>query len=174
VRIDRQEEGQVRAEKVAHLSQRYGRLKQEIEKLKAMEKVLADAPDGQISLTDPDARAMSTSARNSGLVGYNAQCVVDTETHIIVTHEVTNKGFDRDQFSPMAMAAKDALGHDTLHAFADKGVFQRRRDCRLRQGGDHGDHAVPGDLGQSQERHVCEGRLQIRRRPRHLYLPDRR
>jgi transposase len=123
VRIDRQEEGEVRAEKVAHLSQRYGRLKQEIEKLKAMEKVLADVPDGQISLTDPDARAMATSARNSGLVGYNAQCAVDTETHIIVTHEVTNKGFDRDQLSPMAMAAKDALGRDTLHALADKGYF---------------------------------------------------
>ena len=34
-----------------------------------MNKALADAPDGQISLTDPDARAMATSARNSGLVG---------------------------------------------------------------------------------------------------------
>ena len=50
------------------------RIKQEIEKLKAMDKALADAPDGQISLTDPDARARATSARNSGLVGYNAQC----------------------------------------------------------------------------------------------------
>lgn len=90
-----------------------------------MDKALADAPDGQVSLTDPDARAMATSARNSGLVGYNAQCAVDTETHIIVTHDVTNKGFDRDQLSPMAMAmaAKDALGRDKLHALADKGYY---------------------------------------------------
>lgn len=123
VRIDRQEEGEARAEKVAHLAQRYGRLKEEIEKLKAMDKALADAPDGQISLTDPDSRAMATSARNSGLVGYNAQCAVDTETHIIVTHDVTNKGFDRDQLSPMALAAKDALGRDKLHALADKGYY---------------------------------------------------
>lgn len=57
VRIDRQETGEARAEKVAHLAQRYGRLKQEIAKLKAMGEALADAPDGQISLTDPDARA---------------------------------------------------------------------------------------------------------------------
>ena len=57
-----------------------------------MDKALADAPDGQISLTDPDACAMATSVRNSGLVSYNAQCAVDTETHIIVTHDVTNKG----------------------------------------------------------------------------------
>ncbi|MDR9395144.1 MAG: IS1182 family transposase [Roseovarius sp.] len=123
VRIDRQEEGAVRAEKVAHLAQRYGRLKQEIEKLKAMEEALVDAPDGQISLTDPDARAMATSARNSGLVGYNAQCAVDTETHIIVTHDFTNKGFDRDQLSPMALTAKKALGRDKLHALADKGYY---------------------------------------------------
>ena len=122
VRIDRQEEGEPRAGKVAHLAQRYGRLKQEIGRLKAIDKALADAPDGQISLTDPDARAMATSARNSGLVGYNAQCAVDTETHIIVTHDVTNKGVDRDQLSPMAIAAKEALGRDDLHALADKAI----------------------------------------------------
>jgi len=120
VRIDRQETGEARAEKVAHLAQRYGRLKQEIAKLKAMGEALADAPDGQISLTDSDARAMATSARNSGLVGDNAQCAVDTETHIIVTHDVTNKGFDRDRLSPMALAAKEALGRDTLHALAER------------------------------------------------------
>jgi hypothetical protein len=91
-------------EKVAHLAQRYGRLKQEIERLKAIDKARADAPDGQISLTGPDARAMATSARNSGLVGYNAQCAVDTETHLIVSHDVTNKVFDRDQLSPMAFS----------------------------------------------------------------------
>ena len=82
VRIDRQEEGEARAGKVAHLAEQYGRLTQEIEKLKEMDKAWADAPDGQISLTDPDARAMATSARNSELVGYNAECAVDTETHI--------------------------------------------------------------------------------------------
>ncbi len=123
VRVDRQEEGEARTEKVAHLAQRYGRLKQEIERLKSMDKALADAPDGQISLTDPDARAMVTSARNSGLVGYNVQSVVDVETHIIVSDNVTNKGFDRDQLSPMAIAAKEALGREDLQDFADKGYF---------------------------------------------------
>lgn len=84
----------------AHLAQRYGRLKQEIEKLKAMEYALADAPEDQISLTDPDARAVAASARNSGLVGYNAQCAVDTGIHIIVTHDATNKGFDSLALAP--------------------------------------------------------------------------
>lgn len=123
VRIDRQEEGEARAERVQHLGRRYGRIRQEIARLKEMDKALADAPDGQISLTDPDARAMATSARHSGLVGYNVQNVVYTETHIIVTHDVTNQGFDRDQLSPMAVAAKEALGRDDLHANVDKGYF---------------------------------------------------
>lgn len=123
VRIDRQEDGEARAEKVENLGRRYGRIRQEIQRLKAMEQALADAPDGQISLTDPDARAMATSARRSGLVGYNAQAAVDTETHLIVSHDVTNQGFDRDQLSPMATAAKRALGRDDLHAIADKGYF---------------------------------------------------
>jgi hypothetical protein len=66
---------------------------------------------------------MATSARHSGMVGYNVQSAVDTETHIIVMHEVTNQGFDRDQLGPMATAAKEALGRDDLHAIADKGYF---------------------------------------------------
>jgi transposase len=122
-RIDRQEEGEARAEKVARLARRHDRIRQEIQRLKAMEQTLAEAPDGQISLTDPDARAMATSARRSGLVGYNAQVAVDTETHLIVTHDVTNQGFDRDQLVAMVTAAKTALGRDDLHAIADKGYF---------------------------------------------------
>uniref|UniRef100_UPI002626E08A transposase n=1 Tax=uncultured Jannaschia sp. TaxID=293347 RepID=UPI002626E08A len=105
------------------LARRYGRIRQEIARLKAMDEALTDAPDGQISLTDPDARAMATSARHSGLVGYNVQNAVDTETHLIVAHEVTNQGFDRDQLSPMARAAKTALKREGLHAIADKGYF---------------------------------------------------
>lgn len=123
VRIDRQEAGEARAEKVAHLARRYGRIRQEIARLQAMEKALTDTPDGQVSLTDPDARAMATSARHSGMVGYNVQSAVDTETHLIVAHEVTNQGFDRDQLSPMAIAAKTALDREDLNTIADKGYF---------------------------------------------------
>lgn len=126
VRVDRQEEGEVRAEKVAHLARRYGRIRQQIQSLQAMDRALAEAPDGQISLTDPDARAMATSAKNSGMVGYNAQMAVDTETHLIVAHNVTNQVHDRDLLAPMAQAAKDALQRDDLHALADKGYFSGR------------------------------------------------
>ena len=68
VRIDRHEAGEARTEKVDNLGQRYARVKREIQRLQAMEAHLEDAPDRQVSLTDPDARSMATSARNSGLV----------------------------------------------------------------------------------------------------------
>ena len=48
------------------------------------------SPDQQISLTDPDLRSMATSGRGSGVVGYNVQVAVDTQHHLIITHEVTN------------------------------------------------------------------------------------
>ncbi|MCE8421650.1 IS5/IS1182 family transposase, partial [Rhodovulum sulfidophilum] len=103
--------------------------------LKAMDQALADTPDGSISLTDPDARAMATSARHGGMVGDNVQTAVDTETHLIVAHEVTNQGFDRDRLSPMAAAAREALQCDDLHAIADKGYFSGSQILACHQAG---------------------------------------
>lgn len=135
VRVDRQEDGEGRAEKVAHLARRYGRVRQHIQHLQAMDRALADTPDGQISLTDPDARAMATSARNSGMVGYNVQSAVDAETHLIVAHDVTNQGHDRDLLVPMTIAAKEALHRDELHVLADKGYFSGRQILTCHEAG---------------------------------------
>jgi len=126
VRIDRQEEGEVRAEKIANLAQRCERIRQEIERLVDMGEALRESPDRQISLTDPDSRSMATSAKGSGFVGYNAQAAVETESHLIVAHEVINAGHDREQLSPMAKEAKAALGRDKIRAVADKGYFSGR------------------------------------------------
>lgn len=122
-RADRQETGEARAEKVAHLTERYNRVRVEMDRMVRLRRELETAPDGQISLTDPDARAMATRAQHSGHVGYNVQSVVDAETHLIVTHEVTNQGHDRDQLAAMAREAKAALQRDDLHVLADKGYF---------------------------------------------------
>ena len=81
------------------------------------------SPDQQISLTDPDSRSMATSGRGSGVVGYNVQVAVDTEHHLIVTHEVTNVGSDRAQLENIASQAKEVLGVDKLEAVADRGYF---------------------------------------------------
>ena len=80
------------------------------------------SPDQQISLTDPDSRSMATSGRGSGVVGYNVQVAVDTEHHLIVTHEVTNSGSDRAQLANVAKQAK-ARCAEKLEAVADRGYF---------------------------------------------------
>jgi hypothetical protein len=81
------------------------------------------SPDQQVSLTDPDSPSMATSGRGSGVVGYNVQVAVDTEHHLIVTHEVTNSGSDRAQLANMAKQAKAVLEAETLEAVADRGYF---------------------------------------------------
>ena len=120
---DRQEPSEALAAKTAHLKEKLAKLESEMAKLAAYEKQMLASPDQQISLTDPDSRSMATSGRGSGVVGYNVQVAVDTEHHLIVTHEVTNSGSDRAQLANMATQAKDVLGVDKLEAVADRGYF---------------------------------------------------
>jgi hypothetical protein len=84
---------------------------------------MLNAPDKQISLTDPDARSMATSGRGTGMVGYNAQTAVDTKHHIIVTHQVTNVGHDRSALNSMAVSTKKSIGTDALNVVADRGYY---------------------------------------------------
>jgi hypothetical protein len=74
-----------------------------------MERAVADAPDHQVSLTDPDARAMATNGKGTGMVGYNVQAVVDAKHHLIIAHEVTNVGHDRSQLANMARHREGAI-----------------------------------------------------------------
>ena len=118
---DRQESSE---DKSQRLENKITRLKQEMAHLKKLEVRMLEAPDQQISLTDPDARSMATSGRGTGMVGYNVQTAVDAKHHLIVAHEVTNVGHDRTQLSPMAKQAKEALGTDKLSVVADRGYFK--------------------------------------------------
>ncbi|MDH3693910.1 MAG: IS1182 family transposase [Gammaproteobacteria bacterium] len=109
--------------KTQRLEDKIKRLKEEMSRLKKLETQMLDTPDEQISLTDPDARSMATSGRGTGMVGYNVQTAVDATHHLIVAHEVTNKGHDRTQLFNMAKQAKDTLGADELEAVADRGYY---------------------------------------------------
>jgi transposase len=120
---DLQEPSEVLAAKTAHLKEKLAKLASEVQRLRAIEKEMLASPDQQISLTDPDSRSMATSGRGSGVVGYNVQVAVDTEHHLIVTHEVTNTGSDRSQLANIASQAKEVLGADHLDAVADRGYF---------------------------------------------------
>jgi transposase len=119
---DRQED-RVAEMRVARLSERLEALRYQMRHLQAMERAVAEAPDHQVSLTDPDARAMATNGKGTGLVGYNVQAAVDEKHHLIIAHEVTNRGHDRTQLANMARQAKEMIGVGKLTVLADRGYF---------------------------------------------------
>jgi transposase len=110
--------------RVTHLKDKIAKVKQQMQTLEAIGEQMKASEDGQISLTDPDARSMATSGRGTGIVGYNVQAAVDAKHHLIVAHEVTNVGHDRDQLAGMAKLAKAASGEEELIALADRGYYE--------------------------------------------------
>jgi transposase len=118
---DRQEPEVAKA-RTERLEDKIAALKTQMRKLREIEVKLNESPDKQISLTDPDARSMKT--RGTGIVGYNVQTAVDAKHHLIVAHEVTNVGSDREQLTAMATLARDAIGTEKLTAVADRGYFK--------------------------------------------------
>jgi len=109
--------------KTTRLQEKIVQLRGQMRRLEQIKEELKTQPDGQLSLSDPDARSMATSGRGSGMVGYNVQVAVDARHHLIVAHEVTNSGHDRAQLSPMAQAARDAMSKTRLRVVADRGYY---------------------------------------------------
>ena len=109
--------------KITRLNEKIATLRQEIQRLNALNAQMMQTEDKQISLTDPDARSMATSGRGSGIVGYNVQVAVDTKHHLIVMHEVTNVGTDRSQLAHVAKETKVTLELENLDVVADRGYF---------------------------------------------------
>ena len=118
---DRQEPAIAKA-KTERLEDKIAALKDQMRVLRDIEVQLNAAPDKQLSLTDPDARSMKT--RGTGVVGYNVQTAVDAKHHLIVAHEVTNAGSDRDKLTSMSLLARDEMGVGNLTVVADRGYFK--------------------------------------------------
>jgi transposase len=78
--------------------------------------------EDQISLTDPDSRAMAAHTHIS--VGYNAQVAVDAEHNLIVEQHITNQVVDMGLLTETAKPAKEILGVETIAVVADKGYFK--------------------------------------------------
>jgi len=115
------EEPSVAAVSNERLNEKITALKEEMLRLKTLEAEMNAAADKQLSLTDPDARAMKTQGK--GVVGYNVQTAVDAEHHLIVAHDVINTGSDRHQLATMAKQAHQAMGVEKLTAVADRGYY---------------------------------------------------
>jgi hypothetical protein len=120
---DRQEPSEAFKTKTSRLKEKIAKLKEQMQRLEVLKVQMLATPDQQISLTDPDSRSMATSGRGSGVVGYNVQIAVDTEHHLIITHEVTNVGTDRSQLAHTAKETKATLEAENLDVVADRGYF---------------------------------------------------
>ena len=103
------------AEKIAAISKRRARCK-------AVLAELDRTGEDQISLTDPDSRAMAAHTRVA--VGYNVQIAVDVKHKLIVEQQVTNQVVDMGLLTQTAEPAKEILGVETIAVVADKGYFK--------------------------------------------------
>src|SRR6201999_4444074 len=92
------------AEKIAAIRERRTRCKDMLEQLER-------TGEDQISLTDPDSRAMAAHTRVA--VGYNAQVAVDAKHKLIVEQQVTNQVVDMG-LTQTAEPAKEVLGVETI------------------------------------------------------------
>jgi transposase len=130
-RLDEADRVEPAADDAKTLQEKVAKLREEMARLKKLEARMLEAPDKQLSLTDPDARSMKS--RGTGVVGYNVQSAVDSKHHLIIAHDVSNVGSDRSQLAPMAKQAKSVMGTKKLKVVADKGYYNgaQIRDCEL-------------------------------------------
>jgi Transposase DDE domain len=103
------------AEKIAALNEKRGRYQ-------AMLAQLDRTGEDQISLTDPDSRAMAAHTKVG--VGYNVQVAVDAKNKLIVEQAVTNQVVDRGLLTETSEPAREVLGVETIDVVADRGYFK--------------------------------------------------
>lgn len=115
------EEAQIADVSAGEIREKIKILKDRKEKYQELLKELKESGQTQISLTDPDSRAMVNSQRVE--VCYNIQSTVDAKHKLIVDHETTNEVLDNNQLSKMAKRAKDILEAEKLEVLADKGYY---------------------------------------------------
>jgi transposase len=94
--------------------------KKRIEELNIMQKEIE--ANGEISITDPDARHMKVS-NNGTDIAHNVQIAVESKNHLVVAIDVTSNAADNGQLYPMAELVKKELGVETITAIADKGYY---------------------------------------------------
>ena len=110
--------------RIERASRKLAHLQKEAARYRSIEERMDATGETQVSLSDPDARSMATTARMPRIVGYNVQTADEAGNHLIVAHEVTTLGYDRDALSMMAVAARDAMATDQIGVIADKGYYK--------------------------------------------------
>ena len=123
-RLDRSDvsESGTAGSRTKNLAEKIAAIRERRTRCKAMLTELDRTGEEQISLTDPDSRAMAAHTRVA--VGYNIQVAVDAKHKLIVEQQVTNQVVDMGQLTRTAAPAKDVLGVETIAVVADKGYFK--------------------------------------------------
>ena len=114
-----EQEAEVKTPTAEQLKEKIEQLRKRRDKYGQIDKQLKESRETQISLTDPDSRAMKVGQGSD--VCYNVQTVVDSKHKLILEHELTNEPTDQAQLSKMALRAKQALGVEQLEVVADRG-----------------------------------------------------
>jgi transposase len=123
-RLDRcdVQEAKPSAARAERLAEKIATLRTQQVRCNAMLQELERTGESQISLTDPDSRAMAMNPKVG--VGYNAQVAVDSKHKLIVEQEVTNAGTDLGLLAPTATAVKEVLGAEQIKVVADSGYYK--------------------------------------------------
>lgn len=116
-----QQEGEAKEVRGEGLKDKIEKLKERKGRYDELVKELERSGQSQISLTDPDSRAMPLTPK--GDVSYNVQVAVDSKHHLIVEQEVTNAVKDSSQLFFIANRAKAILGAEQLSVVADMGYY---------------------------------------------------
>jgi len=118
-----EEEKDVHKPSAEELREKIEAMKGRRARLREMQDQLKESGQSQISLTDPDSRAMPIGGGQATLVGYDVQLSVDAKHKLIVDHDVTHEVTDLGLLSRMAKSAKQALGVDEIDVVADRGYY---------------------------------------------------
>ena len=105
-----------------NLAQKIAALRDKRERYAAMLEELEKSGETQMSLTDPDSRAMA--AHTKVAVGYNVQLAVDAKHKLIVAQAVTNQVVDMGLLKETAEPARALLEVETIDVVADRGYFK--------------------------------------------------
>ena len=108
--------------RVKNLAEKIAAIRERRRRCEDMLAHLEQTGEDQISLTDPDSRAMAAHTRVA--VGYNVQVAVDTKHKLIVEQQVTNQVVDMGLLTQTAEPAKEVLGAEKIAVVADKGYFK--------------------------------------------------
>lgn len=127
--LDQQDAGEGPTPAQQSLKEKLERLKERKATYEQYQQELKEEGERQISLSDEESRRMKT--RDGFAVCFNAQIAVDAKHHLIAAHDVTNEVNDREQLAVMALAAKEALGVETLEVVADCGYHNatKAKEC---------------------------------------------